>query len=114
MNPIEIMEQLYKGLADLEKGNIRLNNLSVEKNEAERIYRIELAKKILMLRIDKCPVSIIHDLARGDERIAELRFKRDVAKSNYYTCKSAIDNLKSKIEVNRSLLTWQRFELTNS
>lgn len=78
------------------------------KAEAERDYRVELAKKILELRAGGTPVSIINDLARGDEKIASLKMKRDIEESLYdsnmqriYECKINIDWLQSQIEAER-------------
>ena len=78
------------------------------KAEAEKDYRVELAKKILELRADGIPVSIISDLARGDEKIANLKMKRDIEESLYesnmqriYECKINIDWLQSQIEAER-------------
>ena len=47
---------------------------------AEAAYRVELAKEILVLRGDGQPVTIIGDLARGNERISTLKLERDIAK----------------------------------
>ena len=45
--------------------------------EAEQNYRIALAQKMLELREQGCPVTIVSDLARGDIKIARLKFDRD-------------------------------------
>ncbi len=44
----------------------------------EQAYRIALASKIMELRASG-PATLAADLARGDERVAHLRFNRDVA-----------------------------------
>ncbi|WP_194190826.1 hypothetical protein [Clostridium chrysemydis] len=113
MNPEQIIEDMKQQLAALTRGNDMLKTLSLKKNKAEQIYRMALARKMLVLRAEKHPVSIVHDLARGDEKIAQLRLDRDVAESSYFTCKSEMDNLRLKIEVNRSLLKWNGVELKN-
>lgn len=78
------------------------------KAKAERDYRVELAKKMLELRAGGTPVSIINDLARGDEKIADLKMQRDIAESLFeanmqriYECKINIDWLQSQIEAER-------------
>jgi hypothetical protein len=45
----------------------------------ERAYRVGLAKKITELRADGVSVTLAQDLARGDEKIADLRMARDIA-----------------------------------
>ena len=47
--------------------------------EAERSYRKALAETMLRLRADGKPASVLADLARGDDKVADLRYRRDVA-----------------------------------
>lgn len=54
-----------------------------KKAETEGNYRIALAEKILILRNEGIPVTIINDLARGDKTVARIRFQRDVADTEY-------------------------------
>lgn len=113
MNPNDIVDKLNKNLSSLSRGNVELKTLGIKKAESERLYRTALAKKILLLRLDKYPVSLINDLARGDEEVSKLRFNRDVSESNYYCCKSSMDSLKTEIEVLRSKLAWLKVEFKN-
>ena len=45
---------------------------------AERLYRVELAKKILALKAEGMPATVCQDLARGDQHVSNLRYERDV------------------------------------
>ena len=110
MNPQQVIEQMEMTRQALTRGNTQLKTLSIKKAEAERNYRIRKAQEILKLRAEKYPVTIIQDVVKG----AELRLKRDIAESDYYTCISSIENLRLDIEVLRSKLTWLRVELKNS
>lgn len=47
--------------------------------EAERAYRLALAKEITRQRASGAAATLAADLARGDEHVAELRYRRDVA-----------------------------------
>lgn len=47
--------------------------------EAERAYRKALAQKITELRAEGKPATLAADLARGDEHVANLRYRRDIA-----------------------------------
>lgn len=114
MYPQQILDQMEQCKQALTRGNTQLKTLAIKKAEAERNYRVEVRKEILKLRLEKIPTTIIHDLVRGNEQIAELRLKRDIAESDYYTCISAIENLRLDIEVLRSKLTWLRVELKNT
>lgn len=112
MNPQIIFEELSKKENELSNLNERLTRHAIDKAKTECIYRRELRKEILLLRQQKVQVSLINDLSKGNERIANLRYKRDLAASAYYTCISAIENKRLEIEVLRSKLTWLRTELS--
>ena len=114
MNPQQILEQMEMTRQAIIRGNTQLKTLAIKKAEAERNYRVAVRKEILNLRLEKIPTTIINDLVRGNKEVAELRLKRDIAESDYYTCISAIENLRLDIEVLRSKLTWLRVELKNS
>lgn len=69
------------------------------KAEAERDYRVALAKEILRLRTEGIPVTIINDLCRGEETIARLKMERDIADSLYESALQAIYNYKLNIDI---------------
>lgn len=82
--------------------NLAVNKLRERgqgKAEAEKAYRIALATEILKHRDNKVPVTIIADICRGDERIAELKFKRDVAETLYKTAEEKINATKLEIRI---------------
>lgn len=67
--------------------------------DAERDYRIELAKKILDERSKGTPVTIITDICKGDPTIATMRFKRDCAEVVYKSALEAINSYKLQIRL---------------
>lgn len=78
------------------------------KSKAERDYRVALAQNILVLRDNKIPVTIINDLSRGNEKIADLKLARDIAESLYesnthyiYAVKLNIDIVMKQMEAMR-------------
>jgi len=68
------------------------------KAQAERDYRVELAKQILIERGKGTPVTIINDICRGNKIIANLKMERDIADTLYDTCLQKI--YQSKLEIN--------------
>ncbi len=66
--------------------------------EGEKIYRMELAKKMLIERDKGTPVTIISDVCRGDENISQLRFERDILESDYRSALEAINVYKLEIK----------------
>ena len=93
-----LMEKIqeYEGLLD--KAVPEFKKRGLEKAEAEKKYRIALAKEFLMLRDQGEKVTIMSDLARGKEEIAELKFQRDVAETLYESAKEAIMIYKKQID----------------
>lgn len=114
MTPQQIMDRITQCQAALTKGNMELKTLGVKKAQAERNYRIALSKKLFNLRIDKYPVAIIQDIAKGNSEISELRLQRDIAEVSYNVCLESMRNLRLELEAYRSFLTWERVELKNS
>lgn len=114
MTPNEIMNKIQLCQMALTKGNSEIKTLGIKKAEARRNYSIALNKKILMLKAEKYPATLIQDMAKGDEVVAELRLQKDITESSYYTAISAADNLRLEIETLRSILTWLRVELKNT
>lgn len=97
------MQELYNELTilrnDLNKAITILKERGQAKAIAERDYRVAVAKEILILRDEKIPVTIINDLVRGNEEIAELKLKRDVAETLYETAMQYIYSNKLNIGI---------------
>jgi len=97
------MQDLINEL-NLHRGNLNLAIKELKtrgqaKAKAERDYRVALAKEMLKLRAEGTPVTIISDLCRGNEKIATLKMKRDIADSLYDSCYQAIYNYKLNIDI---------------
>lgn len=112
MNLQGIMEELNICTLALNKGNSKLKTLGLMKAQAEKAYRVRLAEEILKLREEKYPATLIIELAKGNEDVAELRLQRDVAENSYYACISATENLKLEIDSIKSKLKWVRAEMS--
>ena len=111
--PGQILETIKQISIALQKGNDNLKTLAIEKEKTLREYKVEKAKKICELRENKIPVSLVSDLANGDELVSELKMKQGIAESNYFIALEAMQNLRLELESLRSNLTWQRVELNN-
>ncbi len=72
--------------------------------EAEKTYRIALARRILDEREKGTPVTIISDICRGSAQIAGLRFERDCAEVVYKSAMEAINSMKLQIRLMDSQL----------
>ena len=78
--------------------------------EAERDYRIALAEKMLILRGESQPATLVGDLARGDREVAMAKFNRDCAEAVYDSSREAINVYKKEIDVLREQIEreWSR------
>lgn len=114
MNPEEIFRQLNSCILALGKGNIEQKRLGLEKAKTERDYRVAYNKKMLELKLDKCQATLIVTIAKTDPVVADLAMKKDIAESAYYTCISAIENLREEISILRTKISWLKEELKNS
>lgn len=69
--------------------------------EAERVYRVALAEKILLLREGGLAATLIGDVARGDKDVARLKFDRDCSQVVYDNAQEAVMVYKKQIDVLR-------------
>jgi hypothetical protein len=67
--------------------------------ETEADYRSALAQKILQLRAEGFPATIMSDVVRGDREVAKLRLVRDIAKTEYEVADEMLQVLKLQIRV---------------
>lgn len=69
---------------------------------------------MLELKNEKCQATLIVAFAKSNPEVAELAMQKDIAESAYFTCISAIENLRLEIEILRTKLSWLKAELNNS
>jgi hypothetical protein len=97
---INITKELYETKQRLNIASKEIFTLAKNRAETEKAYKIALRKEILKLKSEGYPATIIGDLAKGADHVAELRFKRDIAKTMY---DSGRDSMKAT-EIEGSLL----------
>lgn len=114
INPQEIIEKLNTCIIAIQKGNAELKSLGLKKAKAEREYRVALQKEMLRLKTEGYKVTIIPDMARGNETVANLRLNRDIVESTYYCCRDGIKYLETEIDILRSQLAWMKAELNKT
>ena len=76
---------------------------------AERDYKIAMRKEFLRLHLeDKVAWTACSELARGDKEVADLRFTRDIRKSDYECTLEKILVLKSELKIVENDMTNER------
>lgn len=61
-------------------GEQAVRDASSDLAEAERLYRVALARQIVQAHADGAAWTVAQDLARGHGPVADLRYHRDIAK----------------------------------
>ena len=67
--------------------------------QAEHDYKIAMAEKVLALRAEGYPVTLVPDLARGDRSVARLRLDRDNKEVVYKAAGEAIQSYKLQLRL---------------
>jgi hypothetical protein len=68
--------------------------------EATRNYKIALRKEILRLHVsDGVAWTACCELALGEDKVAELRFIRDIRQSDYDVCIEKINQIKMEMRI---------------
>lgn len=95
----DLIAEINEKCALLDTAVRLLKKRGLEYAAAERDYKISLAQKMLKEREEGTPVTIISDICRGDEEIAQARFKRDCAEVVYKSALEAINNYKLQLRL---------------
>lgn len=104
----DLQVEMTKLRNDLNKAITIIRSRGQIKAKTERDYRVAVAKEILKLREQSIPVTIINDLVRGNETIADLKLERDISETLYesnmqyiYSVKLNIGIVERQIEATR-------------
>lgn len=102
MPDFELHNELEDALGRVAECVNDMYSLGVKKAEAERNYRVAKQKRILYERTHNAtPVSIISDIVKGYEDIAELAMVRDCAETEYDANYEAILYWKKRVDTIR-------------
>jgi hypothetical protein len=82
--------------------------------EAEHAYRVALAKKMLQLRESGVQITVLSDVARGEEEIATLKQARDIADGMVVAQRERVRELEGERAMLRELLEYSRRATTGA
>lgn len=99
MSGQDLMQELQEKTALLDKALGQLGVRGRSYAEAERKYRVALAQKIVRERDAGTPVTIISDLCRGNQEIANLKFERDCSEVTYKAALEACNVYKLQLRL---------------
>lgn len=92
-------EEIEKYSNLLEVAVAEMKKRSKDLAQKEYSYRMALSKRLTELRAEGQAVTHLADIARGEEKIAKLRFDRDIAKGLYDSSQEAINIYKIRLRV---------------
>lgn len=101
---LDLQTELMVALDEAEARINEMASLGEAKAEAERAYRVAKRKRLLMERQQGTPVSIIADIVKGYEDIAQLALERDCAEAVYEANREAIMFAKHKSAALREII----------
>lgn len=99
MTGYDLMQQLQSKVTLLDEAVRMVKQRGQGYAKAEKEYRIALSQKILIERNNGTPVTIMSDVCRGDKKIADLKFRRDVAEVMHRSALEAINAYKLEIKM---------------
>lgn len=99
MGGYDLFEQIREKSALLDSAISKIKQRGESYAIAEKSYRVALAQRILTERENGTPVTIINDICRGDEEIADFKMQRDIAESMYRSALEAINVYKLEIKM---------------
>ncbi|KKX54450.1 hypothetical protein [Brevibacillus borstelensis] len=105
MDHIDIAQEIRRVSSRLDKVPQAIFDHAKAFAEAERVYRMELAKEITRLRTEGLQATLISDVARGN--VAELKYKRDLAEGLYRSSVESSKALQAEMSGLQSILKVQ-------
>ncbi len=91
MESFELLQYLQQKRKELSHALAESKKRGIALAESERAYKRAKAKFIAQARLEKMAVTLINDLAKGDEEISDLRHQRDVSKVLYLNAQEGIN-----------------------
>lgn len=95
----DLYTQILQKTNELNRSIKELRNSGTNYAQAEKEYKICLMQECLKLRDQKMPVTLIDKICYGVPAVADLRFKRDVAKTIYSANLEAIAGIKLQLRL---------------
>lgn len=96
---MDLYNELQGKTEQLELSVRKLRQTGTEYAEAERDYKILLRTECLRLRDEGMAIGMINMTAYGIPKVAEARFKRDVAEAVYKANQEAINSIKLQMRL---------------
>lgn len=114
LNPDDILTRIRSYTIEIGKANAEFVRLKQDLAQAEVGYRRAKACKILQLKSEKTPVTIIADLTKGDDKVSELMLKRDTLDAKVEAQRFKIYSMRDCLSGEQAILKWLGIEYNSS
>ena len=95
----DLVQELQSKIQQLEYSVKQLRQSGTDYAQAERDYKVALRQECLLLRDSGMAIGMIDKTCYGLPKVAELRFKRDIAETVYKANMESINSLKLQIRL---------------
>lgn len=95
----DLISEISRLSAEMDKAIEEWEYRSTEYANAEKEYQIALRKKALEEKDKGIPVTFISQFVRGDEQVAELRRRRDIAEAFCKISENKTTNIRQKLKI---------------
>lgn len=95
---MELYEELKKWKELLTKAITEIGSRGRAYAKAYKEYRVLLAQEMLKLKDNGIQITILSDIARGNEQVAEAKEQEIIAEALYKSCLEAINSYKIQIK----------------
>lgn len=96
---MELWESLEQTLNELNEALSSLSTKGVEYCESNRAYQIAKSQKILKLKKEGMPVTLIPQMVKGTDEVHDLEFNRNYADVMYKAAQETINVKKIELKV---------------
>ena len=104
----EAREAVHDAAAAQAKAEDRVKDAYRAFAEAEAAYRRQLAIRILEYKAEGIAITMCGELARGDERVSELRRSRDIAEGAREAAVASLWRMNANRKDVRAFATWSQ------
>lgn len=103
----EIIKEMRETRQRLNNASKEIFKLATAKAKAERDYKVALRQEILKLKSEGYAATLINDLAKGEETIAQLRLERDIAKELYMSGLESMKQTRTEASLLQTISKYQ-------
>lgn len=108
LTPERIISLIQQAIQSLALKTNEYQELLIKRAQTEQGFDVAYAARILELKAEGEPATIIPILAKGTNHVAELKFQFQVAEAMVKASDKSMKNLESALVGYNSILSWEK------